>query len=246
MREELKKVTASLRSVAIVADKKGETVENSIKNAGSTSSSRIFFVHDWVEGTGNIGEICLSPFVAGLIAKTDSELGFWSSPSNREFNGIKRILNPRTWSMGDKDSEVNRLNEFGVASIIREGGFRLWGARTLGKNDLVEDAHKFLNVRRITDTISDTIDNSMLWAVDKNIGKAYVEQVNEAIDNYLRSLRQDGAIINGKVWASEDNTPADIESGKIKFCFDYTPTYPAEQVKIEQIITNKYVGEIFK
>ncbi|GFR11868.1 uncharacterized protein TNCT_218041 [Trichonephila clavata] len=29
-----------------------------------------------------------SPFVAGLIAKVDSEQGFWHSPSNKEINGI--------------------------------------------------------------------------------------------------------------------------------------------------------------
>lgn len=247
VRNKLLGVANLLRAEALISDKKNAAVDQSIvQGKDFSSSSRYFFSHDWVEGVGNIGEMCLTPFIAGLIAKTDAEHGFWSSPSNREFMGIRRILSPRVWSMGDKTCEVNRLNEHGVASIIREGGFRLWGARTLGKNDPLEDAHKFLNVRRITDSISDTIDNSMLWAVDKNISKAYVEQVQESIDNYLRTLRQGGAIINGKAWASEDNTPESIENGIVKFRFDYTPTYPAERVQIEQIITNKYVGEIFK
>ena len=62
-----------------------------IKWRKSVGSSRIYVVVDpWVKVLIEGNEEILPPssFVAGLIAKVDSEQRFWHSPSSKEINGI--------------------------------------------------------------------------------------------------------------------------------------------------------------
>ena len=240
-------VCDKLRAVAVIEG----TIENTSAEvkamAATQGSSRYYLAHPWVEGEGNVGDMPLSPFIAGLIASNDGNNGFWSNPSNKEIRGIKRLKQDIEWSLSDPNSEANLLNEKGVATVIRHNGWRLWGARTLGKGNKKDDANKFLNVRRITDTINDSIAKSTIWAVDEDITKNYIQDVLESVNNYLRNLRREGAIINGNAWVDpEDNPPENIKEGKVIFSHDYTPVYPGEQVKFKSILTDKYLTEVFE
>lgn len=68
--------------------------------------------------------------VAGVIAKSDAERGFWHSPSNRLIDGIVGTARPIDFTLGDATSRANILNENEVATIIQRDGYRLWGNRT--------------------------------------------------------------------------------------------------------------------
>ena len=72
-----------------------------------------------------------SAYVAGVIAKSDNERGFWWSPSNRVILGILGTARPIDFALGDPNARANLLNENEVATIIRERGYRLWGNRGL-------------------------------------------------------------------------------------------------------------------
>ncbi|WP_341815460.1 phage tail sheath subtilisin-like domain-containing protein [Wolbachia endosymbiont (group B) of Idaea biselata] len=221
-------IAEKLRSI-IVADGPNTNDEEAIKWRKSVGSSRVYVVDPWVKVFIEGKEEILPPssFVAGLIAKVDSEQGFWHSPSNKEINGIIGTSRPIDFTLGNTNCRANHLNENEVTTIIHQNGYRLWGNRTCS-NDA---KWTFLSVRRTADLINDSLLRAHLWAVDRNITKTYIDDVIEGVNSYLANLKAQGAIISGKCYATPElNTPANIASGKVSFDFEFTPPYPAEQI----------------
>ena len=210
-----------------------------------TPSSRLYAVYPFVKvGLGG-DSFRLEPAsarVAGVIAKSDDERGFWWSPSNRPIVGIVGTARPIDFSLGDRLSSANRLNEAKVATIIHQGGYRLWGNRSLSG----DPKWVFVNVRRTADLINDALQRAHLWAIDRNITKTYVEEVTEGVNAYLRHLKSQGAIINGTCWADPElNTWDQVQQGKVTFDFDFTPPYPAEHIIFRSTLVNDYLEEVF-
>lgn len=241
---ELAGIASRLRAT-IIADGPNTNDAAAIAYAGDFGSDRIYMVDPGVkvmDGDGAIVSQFSSARVAGLIAKTDNDKGFWHSPSNQAINGIIGTTRPIDFTLGDESSRANLLNEQKVATIIREDGFRLWGNRTLSS----DPKWAFLSVRRTADMINASLLKEHLWAVDQNIVKNYVESVTEGVSAYLRTLRTKGAILGGTCWADPDlNTAANITQGKVYFNFDFTPPYPAERVVFQSHMVDDYIEEIF-
>jgi hypothetical protein len=183
----------------------------------------------------------MSSRVAGLIARSDNQRGFWWSPSNLPVSGIIGTVRPIDFALGDPNARANYLNEHNVATMIRKDGFRLWGNRTC-TND---PKWTFLSVRRTADMINESLLRAHMWAVDRNITATYIESVTEGVNNYLRDLKALGAIIGGNCWADPAlNTPSNISQGKVFFDFDFTPPYPAEHITFRSSLVNDYLEEI--
>ncbi len=182
-----------------------------------------------------------SAYVAGVIARSDAERGAWASPSNREILGVAGTNRPVDFHLTDPNSAANRLNEADVATIIRHQGHRLWGNRTCS----ADDRWAFLSVVRTADLINDALVRSHLWAVDRGITRTYLADVAEGVNNYLRSLVAQGAIVGGRCVPSPDlNAPAQIEAGKVTFDVDFTPAYPAEHITFRSRLTNEYLEDV--
>ena len=179
--------------------------------------------------------------VAGVIARSDAERGFWWSPSNRLINGIVGTTRAIDFALGDQASRANTLNENEVATIINERGWRLWGNRTCS----ADAKWAFLSVVRTTDAINESILRAHLWAVDRNITRTYIEDVVEGVNNYIRELIGLGAILGGRAWVDPAlNTKSGIQAGKVTISFDFTPPAPAERVTFQSILTDGYLGEL--
>ena len=175
--------------------------------------------------------------IAGMIVWSDTERGFWWSPSNVIMKGIIGTARPVDFVQGDDKARANLLNEKNITTIIQENGYRLWGNRTTSS----DPKWAFINVVRTADMINDSILRAHLWAVDRNITKTYVSDVVEGVNNYLRRLRNIGTIIGGECWAdTELNTPDNIARGQIYFNFDFTPPSPAERITFRSHMTDKY------
>ncbi len=241
---ELLGIAERLRAV-IVADGPNTTDAAATTYAGDFGSSRVYVVDPWVKKTNSAGAIVTVPAssaVAGLIAKTDNDRGFWWSPSNQNINGIVGTGRPVDFALGDANARANLLNEQNVATIIRQDGYRLWGNRTLSS----DPKWMFLSVRRTADMINDSLLRAHLWAVDRNITKTYIQDVAEGVNAYLRHLTAIGAILGGQCWADPDlNTPDQIAQGKVYFDFDFTPPFPAEHITFRSQMTNEYLSEVF-
>lgn len=240
---ELVGIAERLRAV-IIADGPNTTDAAAIASAGDFGSARVYLVDPWVLVTDRTGAVVAEPAsarVAGLIAKIDNDLGFWWSPSNRAINGIVGTVRPVDFKHGDANSRANLLNEQNVATIIRENGHRLWGNRTLS----ADPKWSFLSVRRTADILNESLQRAHLWAVDRNITKTYLRDVEESVNAYIRSLISQGALTGGRCWADPDlNTPVTIADGKAFFNFDFSVSYPAEHITFRSILTLDYLEEL--
>ncbi|WNO10553.1 phage tail sheath C-terminal domain-containing protein [Teredinibacter sp. KSP-S5-2] len=241
---EMLTVAERLRAV-VIADGPNTNDIEAIHYREQFGSPRLYIVDPWVRVWNTaIGAEVIRPVsarVAGLIAKSDAEFGFWRSPSNQELRGILGPVRSIDFTLGDPNARANILNENEVATVIQETGYRLWGNRTCSD----DQKWAFLSVRRTADMVNESILQGHLWAVDRTISKTYVEDVLEGVNAYLRSLRTRGAIINGQAWIdAEFNTPADIASGKVTFSFDFTPPPPAEHIVFRSEVVNGYLTEV--
>lgn len=240
---ELNGIAERLKAV-IIADGPNTNDADAIAYSKDFGSKRVFLVDPKVLKTvdGATSSEWSSACVAGLIAKSDNERGWWWSPSNQEINGIIGTSRAIDFAMGDASCRANLLNENKVATIIRQNGYRLWGNRTLSS----DKKWAFLCVVRTADMIDESLKAAHLWAVDRGITKTYVSDVIEGVNAYLRYLTNIGAILGGSCWADPDLNSADqIAQGKVYFDFDFTPVYPAEHVIFRSHLVNDYIKEIF-
>ena len=236
---ELLSIADRLRAV-IIADGPNTTDAAAITAADDFGSRRVYMVDPWVVVAGVTQPA--SPAVAGIINRTDNELGFWWSPSNKEIYGIEATSRAIDFALGDANSRANLLNEQNVATIIREGGFRLWGNRTLS----IDPLYAFLSVQRTADMIDESIMRNHLWAVDRCISATYLEEVIESVRGYMRTLKARGAILGGDVWVDPaQNPPTQIANGQVVFDFDFTPPYPAERLTFRSHLVDTYVVDLF-
>lgn len=241
---ELSGIADRLKAV-IIADGPNTNDADAIAYAGDFGSKRIYVVDPKSKKTGTDGTTITSwssAHVAGLIAKSDNERGWWWSPSNQNINGITGTARAIDFAMGDTSSRANLLNEKNVNTIIRQDGYRLWGNRTLSS----DSKWQFLCVVRTADMIDESLKAAHLWAVDRGITKNYVNDVVEGVNSYLRYLTNIGAILGGQCWADPELNAADvIKSGKVYFDFDFTPVYPAEHIVFRSHLVDDYIKDIF-
>jgi hypothetical protein len=239
---ELVGIAERLRSV-IVADGPNTTKEDANTYAGDTTGDRIFVVDPAVRVFKG-GSVVVEPAsarVAGLLAKTDLNHGFWFSPSNRVINGIVGAARAVDFALSDPNTEANYLNEQNVATIIRHEGYRLWGNRSLA----TDPNWAFLSVRRTADMIYESIEAAHLWALDKPFSTQLMVDIAESVNAYLRTLKARGAILGGKAWIDTHlNTPVTMKAGQLFVSFDIEPPAPIERLTFVAYRNDAYYEEL--
>ena len=232
-------VAGQVRGVALI-DGPNTTNAAAISYRREFGSDRAYVIDPGVMIDGQT--LPASPAVAGLMARIDNERGFWWSPSNNPILGVTRAARAVDFELGNANSEANLLNEEGVATLVSEQGLRLWGNRSCAS----DPKWTFLSVRRTADMIHQALLQSHLWAVDRAVGRAYVRDVQEGVNAYLRELKSKGAILGGRCWLDEElNSPATIAAGKVYFDFDFTPPSPAEHVTFRSHLVPDYATTLF-
>jgi Phage tail sheath protein FI len=221
-------LAGKLRAVAII-DGPGTTDEAATTYAKSFGSKRLFMVDPGVQQWDTTANATVdqpgSAWVAGLFAWTDTEYGFWASPSNKEFVGITGTTRSVEFLDGDDTCRANLLNNANIATIIRDDGYRLWGNRTLSS----DAKWAFVTRVRTMDIVMDAILYGHKWAVDRSITATYVKDVTEGLQAFMRDLKNQGAIINFEVYADPVlNTASQLEQGKVYWNIRFTDVPPAE------------------
>ncbi|AZE47003.1 Phage tail sheath monomer [Pseudomonas chlororaphis] len=233
-----------LRGLAIL-DGPNTTDEAVIAYAGEFGAKRAFLVDPgvqyWDTDTSATVNAPSSAYVAGLFAWTDSEYGFWASPSNKEFVGITGTTRPVEFLDGDETCRANLLNNANVTTIIRDDGYRLWGNRTLSS----DPKWAFVTRVRTMDIVMDAILYGHKWAVDRSITATYVNDVTEGLRAFMRDLKAQGAIINFEVYADPElNTESQLEQGKVYWNIRFTDVPPAENPNFRVEVTKQWLGEV--
>ena len=239
-------LAGKLRAIAIV-DGPSTTDEAVLAYAQEFGSKRIYMVdpgvQQWDTITSKTIDAPASAFTAGLFAWTDTEYGFWASPSNKEFVGITGTTRPIEFLDGDETSRANLLNNANISTIIRDGGYRLWGNRTLS----ADSKWAFVTRVRTVDIVMDAILAGHKWAVDRSITKTYVKDVTDGLEAFMRDLKNQGAVINFEVYADTAlNTASQLEQGKVYWSIRFTDVPPAENPIFRVEVTNQWLTEVLE
>lgn len=239
-------LAGKLRAIAIV-DGPNTTDEAVLAYAQEFGSKRIYMVDPGVQQWDTVTSVTIdspaSAFAAGLFAWTDTEYGFWASPSNKEFVGITGTTRPIEFLDGDETSRANLLNNANISTIIRDGGYRLWGNRTLS----TDSKWAFVTRVRTVDIVMDAILAGHKWAVDRSITKTYVKDVTDGLEAFMRDLKNQGAVINFEVYADTAlNTASQLEQGKVYWNIRFTDVPPAENPIFRVEVTNQWLTEVLE
>lgn len=233
-----------LRGLAIL-DGPNTTDEAAMEYAENFGAKRAYLVDPGVQYWDTTKNATVdapgSAWVAGLFAWTDAEYGFWASPSNKEFVGITGTTRPVEFLDDDETCRANLLNNANITTIIRDDGYRLWGNRTLSS----DPKWAFVTRVRTMDIVMDAILYGHKWAVDRSITATYVHDVTEGLQNFMRDLKNQGAIINFEVFAdTELNTASQLEQGKVYWNIRFTDVPPAENPTFRVEVTNQWLTEV--
>ncbi|WP_350614726.1 phage tail sheath family protein [Pseudomonas sp. HY7a-MNA-CIBAN-0227] len=239
-------LAGKLRAMALI-DGPNTTDEAALAYRENFGSRRVFMVDPgvqfWDTELSKTIDAPASAWAAGLFAWTDSEYGFWASPSNKEFVGITGTTRPIEYLDGDETCRANLLNAAGITTIIRDDGFRLWGNRTCSS----DPKWAFVTRVRTLDMVMDAILYGHKWAVDRSITKTYISDVTNGLQAFMRDLKNLGAVINFEVFAdTELNTASQLEQGKVYWNIRFTDVPPAENPNFRVEVTNQWLREVLE
>jgi phage tail sheath protein FI len=216
----------------------------------NTSSDRVrlCYPHVKVYDAATNGERLepLSIRAAGLRAKTDIDKGYWWSSSNQELLGVIGLERSLTARVDDPNSEVNQLNENAITTVFNSfgTGLRLWGNRTAAW-PTVTHMKNFENVRRTKDMVDESIRYSSLQFVDMPISQALIDSIVESVNQFIRKLTGDGALLGGECWYDTTRNPqTELELGHLLFSYKLTPPPPMERGTFETEITGEYLAAL--
>ena len=240
--------------VAYVDAPIGATVQQVLAGRGpsgainfNTSSDRVrlCYPHVKVYDAATNGERLqpLSIRAAGLRAKVDNDQGYWWSSSNQPLLGVIGLERPLTARIDDPTSEVNLLNENGITTVFNSfgTGLRLWGNRTAAW-PTVTHMRNFENVRRTKDAVDESIRYSSLQFVDRNITTSLITSITESVNQFLRKLIGDDALLGGECWYDPARNPqTELEQGHALFNYKLTVPLPFERGTFETEITGDYL-----
>jgi len=223
---------ATLRAVAIADSAVGATTVEAVATRNLFDNPRAILTYPLLkrpDPTTDIDQVVpYSPYLAGVISRTDNELGFWHSPSNKVILGITATERPIPHiTFHSPDSLANYLNEIKLVTAIHHEGFRAWGNRSATS----DTAFHFITIRRQFDIIEESVELGTIRLLDRPINRAFFEDLTDSVQLFLNSLIGRGGLIDGRVLvAPEDNPPGEIAQGRLTARLILTPVYPAERI----------------
>ncbi len=231
----------ALRAIAVLEVAQGTLPAGATADANTIGSDRAILLYPYLSEGGNLKPP--SPAYAGVISRTDNELGFWYSPSNKLIYGFDGLEIPIDFGLSNPNSTANTLNEGQVCTFVAYQGWRTWGNYTCAS----DSQFKFITTRRIMDMIADTIELNILSFIDRPITKAFLEDLQDFENAYLNTLKGRGALVDAKCYIlPENNPPEQIANGQIVVDLTITPVYPAERITHQLVIDIEPLKELFE
>jgi len=189
--------------------------------------------------TSRIHHVAPSAVAAGLICKTDAQIGPWKAPANVV---VSAGLIPAV-KIGEATQALYTSNDKTTMSVnmIRSfpgEGTKIWGVRTLttgGSN------WSYINVRRTFDMAERDISVALEAVLFETNGPSTWEMVRAAIENYLFNLWKKGALYGETpekgffihIGEGVTMTRDDINQGYLKVRIGLAVVRPAEFVILE-------------
>jgi len=186
-----------------------------------------------------------SQYLAGVIAATDVDYGFWYSPSNKVIRGVIGLEIPISASLNDPNCEANALNEVGITTVFNAfgTGFRTWGNRSSAW-PASSGQTNFIQSRRTADQIHESLEMAMLDYIDLPINDVLITAVLQSGNDYMRLLIGRGAVPKDSrvEFNAAKNPSSEIAAGHITFDIVFCPNPPAERITFESFIDINLLG----
>lgn len=239
---EMSSKASYFRAVCLVDDEQGTSRASLVShrtaagNSFASTSRRLVPCAPWVKAYDYLGAIevyPLSPYMAGIMAKTDRLEGYWVSPSNHTIEGVINSEYAMTGSgIADQTSDANVLNAAGIVTVFKVGGSRrLWGNRSAAwPTDT--DVRSFIPLQRVEDIVDESIENGMLPFLDKPLVQATIDAIKETANQFISTLIQRGALLVGSevYYDPADNTAPELALGHVVFRKVFMAGTPAERI----------------
>ena len=170
--------------------------------------------------------------IAGLWAATDVSRGVWKAPAGQDV-GLLGIVG---LEVNLNDQQNGQLNPLGINCLRNFPiiGNVIWGARTLRGADQLESDYKYINVRRLTDYIEDSLYQGTKWAVFEPNDEALWSALRLSVGGFMAELSRQGAFYDYKVACdATTTTQRDIDLGNVNVLVQFAPVKPAEFVVLQ-------------
>lgn len=241
---------AKFRAIYILDAPFGTTIAGAIAGRGTagglvfnTSDQRAYLLYPYLKTyddyLGSDANYPFSAFMAGVIIKTDAELGYWYSPSNKEINIVKGSERPIEWSINDANCEANQLNAVGITTIAAGfgTGTRTWGNRNAAF-PTSSSIKNFVSVRRTDDIVIESMELASLQFIDQPLTQAMIDTIREAGNTFMRTLVQRSAVLPGSrvLFNKADNPPSELAAGRVTFERIYMVPPPIERITYKDVL----------
>ncbi len=174
----------------------------------------------------------------GIIIRTDNEIGFAQSPSNKLAYDVKGSVLPIDYTPGSTTCLANVYNSSNMTVFaIQKGGTKLWGSRLANG--------KMIQKERVRMIVADSIRLETDDVIDGNITVPWVDALKARTQNFLDRMSLDFIISGGLVTIPKEINIASI--GLDKFYLDYSVGYydSAEQITYRQYTDNSFTAKVF-
>ncbi len=171
-----------------------------------------------------------SGHVAGVYARVDGAKGVHKAPANEVVLGALALEHVLT------DSDQNALNVDGVDAIrLFSSGPTVFGARTLLVHDAADKTFLYVNVRRLTTYIEQSLKVGLRWAVFEPNNLPLRQQITRSVRGFLDGVWRDGALFGATAddayyvrFPDIFNRDEDRAAGKLTVEIGIRVSYPAE------------------
>ncbi|GHJ47501.1 tail protein [Catellatospora sp. TT07R-123] len=190
--------------------------------------------------TGAPVTVAPSGFVAGVIAREDTNRGVWKAPA-----GLETIIADTTGVVASgvmTDARHGTLNPIGVNCLRGFPGIGtvVFGARTLVAANPAFQQYRYVPVRRMALFLEQSLASSLTWVTfEPNDGPLWVS-IRTTIENFMLGLFHQGAFQGSKpsqafqvVCDASTTTPDDQANGIVNIVVAFAPLKPAEFVVIK-------------
>lgn len=198
--------------------------------------------HPWLTAAAGAAARAVPPVghVAGLIARTDREIGVHQTPGNQAVRGLGEP--PLLTRFADAaqaqfmQARVNIIRDFRAANR----GIRLWSARTLSSDQELRQ----VNARRLLIMIEQSLAQGLQWAVFEPNDQPLWARLREAAATFLFALWQQGALPGDRPERAflvrcdrTTMTEADIQRGRAVMLVGVALLKPAEFLIVRLALT---------
>jgi len=176
----------------------------------------------------------------GLRAQIDESIGWHKTLSNVPLVGVLGLEHDVHFDLTDATTAAGLLNSKEVTTMIRQTGFRFWGNRTCADPQQSPE-FAFESAVRTSFALQAEIENAVAPFLDQPMTQGLIKDLLETVNARFRQLATEGRIVGAEAFFDADaNSAQELAAGRPTFRFQFTPTAPLENARVDLVITDFY------